>query len=63
MGIHRHGALEAAAEAADLAGANQMEIIAASADVITAPVLAMRADSGAARSHVSPLPSRQEATA
>jgi hypothetical protein len=51
MGIHRHGALEAAAEAADLAGANQMEIVVASADVITATVLAMRADSGAARSH------------
>ena len=44
-------ALDVAAEAASLAEANQMEIVAASADVITATVLAMRADSGAARSH------------
>jgi DNA-binding CsgD family transcriptional regulator len=44
-------AQEAAAEAADLAEANQMGIVAASADVITATVLAMRADSGAARKH------------
>jgi len=42
-------ALEAAAEAADLAEANQMGTVAASADAITATVLAMRADSGAAR--------------
>ena len=42
-------ALDVAAEAADLAEANHMEIIAASADLITATVLALRADSGAAR--------------
>ena len=42
-------ALEAAAEAADLAEANQMELIAAAADLIAATVLAMRADSAAAR--------------
>ena len=42
-------ALEVAAEAAGLAEANQMELVAASADVIAATVLAMRADSGAAR--------------
>ena len=46
-------ALEAAAEAADVAEANHMELVAASADVITATVLAMRADSGAARNHVA----------
>jgi DNA-binding CsgD family transcriptional regulator/tetratricopeptide (TPR) repeat protein len=44
-------AQEAAAEAADLAEANQMELVAASANLIAATVLAMRADSGAARSH------------
>ena len=44
-------AQEAAAEAADLAEANHMDIVAASADVITATVLALRADSGAARRH------------
>ena len=44
-------ALDVAAEAADLAEANHMEIIAASADLITATVLALRADSGAARRH------------
>jgi DNA-binding CsgD family transcriptional regulator len=44
-------ALEVAAEAADLAEANHMDMVAASADVITAIVLAMRADSGAARRH------------
>ncbi len=44
-------AQEAAAEAADLAEANQMELVAASADLITATVLALRADSGAARKH------------
>src|SRR4029077_12289077 len=38
-------------EAASVAEANQMDIIAASADVITATVLAMRGDSGAARRH------------
>ncbi|HJY54833.1 MAG TPA: LuxR C-terminal-related transcriptional regulator, partial [Streptosporangiaceae bacterium] len=44
-------ALEAAAEAAGLAEANQMELVAAAADLIAATVLAMRADSGAARRH------------
>src|SRR6266851_4768352 len=44
-------ALEVAAEAAGLAEANQMDIVAASADVITATVLALRGDSGAARRH------------
>jgi DNA-binding CsgD family transcriptional regulator len=44
-------ALEAAAEAASMAEANQMDIVAASADVITATVLALRGDSGAARKH------------
>jgi DNA-binding CsgD family transcriptional regulator len=44
-------AQEAAGEAADLAEANQMELIAAAADLIAATVLAMRADSGAARRH------------
>jgi DNA-binding CsgD family transcriptional regulator len=46
-------ALEVAAEAAGMAEANQMEIVAASADVITATVFAMRADSGAARRHTA----------
>ncbi len=46
-------ALEVAAEATGIAEANHMDIIAASADVITATVLAMRADSGAARAHVA----------
>ena len=46
-------ALEVAAEAAGMAEANQMEIIAASADVITATVLALRGDSGAARRHAA----------
>jgi DNA-binding CsgD family transcriptional regulator/tetratricopeptide (TPR) repeat protein len=44
-------ALEAAAEAADLAEANQMELVAAAADLIAATVLALRADSGTARRH------------
>jgi DNA-binding CsgD family transcriptional regulator len=44
-------ALEAAAEAADLAEANQMELVAAAADLIAATVLALRADSAAARRH------------
>jgi DNA-binding CsgD family transcriptional regulator len=44
-------ALEAAAEAADLAEANQMDLVAAAADLIAATVLALRADSGAARRH------------
>jgi DNA-binding CsgD family transcriptional regulator len=48
---HWDEALDVAAEAASLAGANQMELVAASADVITATVLALRADSGAARRH------------
>ncbi len=42
-------ALEAAAEAASVAEANQMDLVAASADVITATVLALRGDSDAAR--------------
>ena len=46
-------ALEVAAEAASVAEASHMEIIAASADVITATVLALRADSGAARWHAA----------
>jgi DNA-binding CsgD family transcriptional regulator len=45
-------AQEAAAEAAELAEANQMKLVAAAADLIAATVLAMRADSGAARRHV-----------
>src|SRR5260370_5403208 len=44
-------ALEVAAEAAGIAEANQMDTVAASADVITATVLALRGDSGAARRH------------
>jgi DNA-binding CsgD family transcriptional regulator len=44
-------ALDVAAEAAGTAEANQMDIVAASADVITATVLAMRGDSAAARRH------------
>ena len=46
-----HEALAAAAEAAELAEASQMGVVAASAHAITATVLAMRADSGAARVH------------
>jgi len=46
-------ALDAAAEAAGIAEANNMDIVAASADVITATVLALRADSGAARWHAA----------
>jgi DNA-binding CsgD family transcriptional regulator len=46
-------ALDVAAEAAGLAEANHMDIVAASADVITATVLAMRADSAAARRHAA----------
>ena len=46
-------ALDVAAEAASLAEANQMELVAASADVIIATVLALRADSGAARRHAA----------
>jgi DNA-binding CsgD family transcriptional regulator len=44
-------ALDVAAEAASLAEANQMELIGASADAITATVLALRGDSDAARQH------------
>jgi DNA-binding CsgD family transcriptional regulator len=44
-------AQEAAAEAADLAEANQMELVGAAADAIAATVLALRADSVAARRH------------
>jgi len=44
-------AQEAAAEAAGLAEAHQMELVAAAADLIAATVLAMRGDSGAARTH------------
>ena len=44
-------ALDVAAEAASLAEANQMELIGASADAITATVLALRGDSDAAREH------------
>jgi hypothetical protein len=36
-----------------MAEANQMDIVAASADVITATVLALRADSAAARRHAT----------
>jgi DNA-binding CsgD family transcriptional regulator len=46
-------ALEVAAEAVGVGEASRMEIIAASADVITATVLALRADSGAARWHAA----------
>jgi DNA-binding CsgD family transcriptional regulator len=46
-------ALEVADEAAALAGASRMTIVAASADVITATVLAMHADSGTARKHAA----------
>jgi DNA-binding CsgD family transcriptional regulator len=46
-------ALDVAAEAAGMAEANQMEIVAASADVITATVLALRADAAEARKHAA----------
>jgi DNA-binding CsgD family transcriptional regulator len=46
-------ALEVAAEAASVADASHMEIVAASADVITATVLALRADSAMARWHAA----------
>jgi DNA-binding CsgD family transcriptional regulator len=42
-------ALEAAAEATSLAEVNQMALVAASADAVTATVLALRGDAGAAR--------------
>ena len=44
-------AQEAAAEAAGLAEANQMELVAAAADAIAATAFALRADSSAARRH------------
>ena len=44
-------ALDAAAEAASMAETNQMDVVAASADAITATVLALRGDSAAARRH------------
>ena len=44
-------AYEAASEAAGLAEASQMELVAAAADLIAATVLALRGDSGAARLH------------
>jgi DNA-binding CsgD family transcriptional regulator len=46
-------ALDVTAEAASEAEANQMNLIAASADAITATVLALRADSAAARSYAA----------
>jgi DNA-binding CsgD family transcriptional regulator len=46
-------ALDVAAEAASMAEANLMELVAASADAITATVLALRADSDAARTHAA----------
>ena len=46
-------ALDAAAEAAGIAEANNMGIVAASADVITATVFALRGDPGAARWHAA----------
>jgi DNA-binding CsgD family transcriptional regulator len=46
-------ALEVAAEAASVAEAGHMDIVAASADAITATVLALRADSGGARWHAA----------
>jgi DNA-binding CsgD family transcriptional regulator len=46
-------ALDVAAEAAGIGEANNMEIVAASADVITATVLALRADADAARRHAA----------
>jgi DNA-binding CsgD family transcriptional regulator len=46
-------AQEVAVEAADTAEASHMDIVAASADAITATVLALRADSAAARWHAA----------
>jgi DNA-binding CsgD family transcriptional regulator len=46
-------ALEVAAEAAGVGQANNMELVAASADVITATVLALRGESGPARWHAA----------
>ena len=48
-------ALEAAAEAADLAEANHMELVAGAADLIAATVLALRTDSAAARRRADPV--------
>jgi len=46
-------ALNVAAEAAGIAEANHMDMVTASADVITATVLALRADGGPARAHAA----------
>jgi DNA-binding CsgD family transcriptional regulator len=46
-------ALDVAGEAAGMAEANHMDMVAASADVITATVLALRGDSAAARRHAA----------
>ena len=46
-------ALDVAAEAASMAEGNLMDLVAASADAITATVLALRADSAAARRHAA----------
>ncbi len=46
-------ALDVAAEAAGMAEASRMDIVAASADAITATVLALRADSAEARRHAA----------
>ena len=46
-------ALDVAAEAAGMAEANHMEMVAASAEVITATVLALRADAAEARKHAA----------
>jgi DNA-binding CsgD family transcriptional regulator len=46
-------ALEAAAEADELAVADQMDIVSASADLIAGTILAMRGEGDAARAHIS----------
>jgi DNA-binding CsgD family transcriptional regulator len=46
-------ALDVAAEAASLAEANHMDVVAASAEVITATVLALRGDAAEARKHAA----------
>src|SRR6476661_2623848 len=53
-------ALEAAAEAADLAEANHMELVAGAADLIAATVLALRADAVAARRRADPVLARAD---
>ena len=53
-------ALEAAAEAADLAEANHMELVAGAADLIAATVLALRTDSAAARRRADPVLARAD---